>query len=189
MAKPGKPLFVSFESGITNSTCNQLLNSIEGSLPPSREKEVHLLIGSSGGLVAPTLRAFHKLRSLPIKLSTYAMGTTDSSAITLLLAGAHRYSYPSSCLFFHEITQTYGQGSPPLRAEDLRMVAMRLDGSTRNYVDILTDRTKLTEEEANQLMRSPGVTMPPETAQKHGIIHGIKGLVIPVGSKPIAIRG
>ena len=186
--KQEKPLIISFEAKMTDASCNKLLNSVENNLTHTREKEVHLLIGSGGGNVDPTLRTYHRLRSLPISLTTYAMGSTNSSAIILLLAGSRRYSYRSSSLFFHSISHTFGNGKISLQAGQLRAMADGLEASTKKYVEILANVTQLSKKDAEALMNSSGVTMLPDEALERGIVHKIRELSIPVGSKPVAIR-
>ncbi|HCC54881.1 MAG TPA: hypothetical protein DEQ20_08170 [Desulfobulbaceae bacterium] len=64
-------------------------------------RELTLTINSTGGCVGTSIAIYSMLRSLPIPVTTYVIGTCQSAAVLIFLAGSKRLITPSSTLMTH----------------------------------------------------------------------------------------
>jgi len=180
------PIYLSFEAAINAKSSGQLLNAVESNLSATRKREVHLIIGSPGGDVNEGLKMYHKLRSLPIALATYAMGTVQSMAIFILQAGDIRLMYPDSNLYSHCLNWNFGNNA--VSEDILKAVRDNMVRSTEICISILKSRCGMDEQIATRLMTCTGETILPERAKQLGLIDKIGELKIPVGTRLISIR-
>lgn len=80
------------ENAIFNEVARRLTNGYE---------ELTLTINSTGGCVATSITIYNLLRSIPIPVTTYVVGTCQSAAVLIFLAGSRRLITPSSTLMTH----------------------------------------------------------------------------------------
>lgn len=153
-AVPGRPLvgrsaWINFEFAITWERVN-LLQEIVTGLVGRGVGDVTLLISSSGGDVAAAISTYHFLRSVGIRLTTYNIGNTYSSAVVLFLAGDRRVTEMATQFVIHPPGI---MGGASMTAQDLEQKVQALDQDTSRLREIFLARTHMTKDEADAMLR------------------------------------
>jgi ATP-dependent protease ClpP protease subunit len=141
---------------------------------------VHLALSSSGGSVTPTIAAYNLLRGLPFRLTTHNVGSVDSMGNVLFLAGDERYASPHTSFMFHGVGFSVGNATR-FEMKNLREKIDSVEADQRKIAGILRERTQLAPGQIEELFRE-AVTRDGRYALDHGIVHGIRDLVIPAGA-------
>lgn len=81
--------YVVFDGPINDTNTSRLM-SIIGTLIPKGLKELHLIVGTSGGNIPDALMAYGFLRALPAKVTIYNLSTVASAGTIIYLAGEKR---------------------------------------------------------------------------------------------------
>jgi ATP-dependent protease ClpP protease subunit len=138
------------------------------------------LLSTPGGLVASGLGIFNTLRALPIRLTTYNVGSVNSIGNIIFLAGEHRIAARSSSFMFHGVGFDVLQRS---RFEERNLLehldSIRTD--QRILSGIVSERTGIGAEEAERLfLRQAFVGS--EEAKARGIVHEVGDINVPEGA-------
>ena len=75
-----KPACISFTSPVDNLSASALLGAV-GQVMNGGHDDIHLMISSPGGGVADGIAVYNFLRSIPIPVTTYNIGTVTRSAM------------------------------------------------------------------------------------------------------------
>lgn len=68
---------------------------------------INIYISSCGGRYESALAIYNTIRSMCVKVNTFAISSIYSSALLIFLAGYNRYSYNNVLFMFHEGTMQY----------------------------------------------------------------------------------
>ena len=173
------PAFFSFQSSVDETTAAVLLNVIAQQIEKGH-KEIHLLISSPGGQTTNGIAVYNTLRAMPINLTTYNVGSVNSIANVIYLAGERRYACTGSSFMFHGVGVKVTEGS---RLEEKNLVE-NLDHIRNDQGvigQIISDRSNINPEEvANLFLRA--AFMKSEEAKEYGIVHEIRNPDIPEGA-------
>src|SRR5688572_11202486 len=99
---PPETVYVSFIAEINQTTTESLLG-LCAKLGNSGVKRVYLLLSSPGGAVSAGIAAYNLLRAMPFHLVTHNVGSVNSIANVIFLAGEERYASPSATFMFHGV--------------------------------------------------------------------------------------
>lgn len=172
-------VYLSFHAEVNQTTAEALLSVIAQQMADGR-RDVHLLLSTPGGLVASGLGVFNTLRALPIRLTTYNVGSVNSIGNIIFLAGEHRIAARSSSFMFHGVGFDVLQRS---RFEERNLLehldSIRTD--QRILSGIVSERTGIGAEEAERLfLRQAFVGS--EEAKARGIVHEVGDINVPEGA-------
>jgi ATP-dependent protease ClpP protease subunit len=173
-----KPVFVVFSAEIIAATSESLIG-LMSNLANQGQQEVHLLLTTPGGSVMHGLTIYNVLRGLPFTLVTHNAGSVNSIGNAIFLAGAKRYACPHSTFMFHGVGFDANAGQ---RFEE-KLLRERLNGilaDQKRIGDIITERTKITEEQVGGLF-SEAQTKDAAYAVGVGIVDEVRNIEIPKG--------
>lgn len=142
-------------------------------------KSIHLLIQSTGGLVAEGVALYNYLRNLPIHLSTYNAGSVSSIAVLVYLAGQTRKASETANFMIHRthILPNAASTAPQLQTmmDSLITDDVRTEKIYRAHIKLSADKWK-THEHDNLIISA-------QEAMEFALIHEIADFKPPVGAK------
>lgn len=148
--KTTKTAFLSFIRPVTIETVNALL-SVVNDVIKQGATEIILLMSSPGGNLLSGFAAYNQLSLLPVTLTTYNIGSINSVAIIMFLAGEKRFAVPTATFLFHETNWSFTQSTEIPRRQIIE-AASALDSYEKNMRDIIVSKTSLTASEVNDLL-------------------------------------
>jgi ATP-dependent protease ClpP protease subunit len=160
-----------------------ILNDIIANVKP---KELYFLFSSNGGSVDAGITLYNFLRSLPVDITMHNMGSIDSIATVIFLAGNKRYACEHSAFLFHGVQFNFPNGAS-LNNAQLNEILSRLKTDQQKISGVMTERTKLTAEEIRTLFVQ-GESKDPSFAISKGIIDEIKRAIVPDGAPNITVN-
>ncbi len=96
-------LYLTLAGRVDEELVQRLLRHMAAAVSDGVE-HVHLMIESTGGIVSDGIAMYNYLRGLPLRLTTYNIGTVQSIAVILFLAGTHRKAACSATFMLHKAT-------------------------------------------------------------------------------------
>lgn len=108
------------------------------------------------------------------------VGSIDSIANAIFLAGEVRYATPISAFLLHGICWNFGQGAS-LTYSQMQETISRFNSAEQLSAKIIGERSNLTEQEVRELFRQ-GQSKDPQFALDKGFIHEIREVTIPEGA-------
>jgi ATP-dependent protease ClpP protease subunit len=140
-----------------------------------------MLFSSSGGLVEEGLSLHHFLRALPVNLVMHCVGSADSIAMVVFLAGHERYCCADSTFLFHD----FGWGSQTAvnftRVQFLEFHASLESFKVRSQ-QLLKTRAAFTDADFAALgLYDKASIYDAAFAKSKGIVHDIKDAQVPSG--------
>jgi ATP-dependent Clp protease, protease subunit len=175
-AQAGLYLVLTFD--IDPNYANTLIQTINQTLLTNPSlKTIFIGISSGGGSVSSALAIYEYLKSLKLEVITHNLGSVDSSAVLVYLAGDKRYAVEGSSFLLHPIRQVGTLQNPSTEeAEDLIEIIHR---HTKQYANLVAKSTKLTAVKAKQYMSETKAISTAE-AVKIGLAHKKKALPDPL---------
>jgi ATP-dependent Clp protease, protease subunit len=178
-----RPAFVSFSAEINVNTTESLIATM-ANLANAGHQEVHLLMTTVGGTVMHGLNLYNVLRGFPFTLVTHNSGSVNSIGNAVFLAGARRYACPHSTFMFHGVG--FDPGNQRLEEKLLREKLTNILTDQQRIGSIITERTKITEEQAAGLF-TEAQTKDAAYAVGSGIVDEIRDIQIPAGCPTYAL--
>jgi len=177
--------YLSFVGKINHDSIETLLGACT-ELCNKNVKKVWLLLSSPGGSVDNAIAAYNVLRGMPFELTTQNIGTVESMANVLFLAGDRRYACPTSSFMFHGVGFNV---SAHMRFEmkHLRERIDSVDADQRKIASVLADRTSIPPAEIERLFVE-AVTRDSQYALDYGIVEEIRPVEIPSGASIRQLR-
>jgi ATP-dependent protease ClpP protease subunit len=133
---------------------------------------ITFFISSGGGSTAATYCLYEYITEvlIPPNLQTVVLGSANSMAPILLLAGDHRVISSYATLFFHPIGRTFEKTR--LTPAETEEVLIDLKASNKKYIDIIVRRTGMKREKVAKIIKSE-TTLSPEQSKDLGFVHEI----------------
>lgn len=176
MPTPQKTIYINYCYDIDNPKVNQLMAICSQLINQQKPDVLYFCLASPGGFIAPGIVLHNFLHALPVQIIMHNIGSVDSVATIIFLAGACRYAVPNSSFLFHGVNTTFDQKTS-LTPSQLREHLNGLEQDQKKISNIITQSTKITPEELDSLFIQ-GETKTPEFALEKGFIHEIKPLSI-----------
>ena len=171
-----KRVYLSYYDGIDLQKVNAVVAAINNILQQAEVEEFYFLLSSNGGHVDAGITLYNHLRSIPQKIVMHNMGSIDSIATVVFMAGDERYAQPNSTFLFHGVELTTGGPLSLSRSKIIELVSS-IDADQQKIIGILTERTTVTRKELNKLF-SEGSKKDLTFAKDKGIIHDIVTLSV-----------
>jgi len=179
-------VYINFFDGINDKTIKILMAVCSDVIAQHKPDTLYFLFASGGGWVNSGI-AFHNfLRSLPVKVVMHNMGTIDSIATVIFLAGEERFASPHSSFLFHGVEWTFSQPTS-VSTSKLAEHSSQLKQDERKIANIYIERSKLTDSEIFELFKQ-GESKDPAFALEKEIVHGIKNPSIPKDALLISVN-
>lgn len=126
-------------SPVMPNTVTSLLKCIDSAISDKCD-HIHLMISSNGGSVFHGISTHNYLKGLPVGVTTYNFGTSDSIATVLFCAGDRRVCVPHARFLIHPVTMSFnGQGAFKDKDLDEFMKSVSID--SHNISRIISDTT------------------------------------------------
>ena len=138
-------------------------------------------MSSPGGSIVEGFALYNFIRALPFTCNTHNIGSIQSIANIVFLAGERRTSAKYSSFLLHNFTWTFAQET--LTVPQVSEKIMNLDVARKDFTGIFEERTALKAKDfdAERFFENPK-TLDPAGAIKAKIIHAIEDIKIPAGS-------
>ena len=136
------------------------------------------MISSPGGGVADGIAVYNFLRSIPIPVTTYNIGTVDLISNVIFQAGKHRVSYPTSRFMFHGVGFDIQNARFELKQIRERSEAIQNDQAM--IADILVRHTKLSVEDVEKLFLEAAFLRSIDALER-GIVDEVADVHLPLG--------
>jgi ATP-dependent protease ClpP protease subunit len=176
-----RPAYINFRADVYERQSNELMHLVSA-LHNNGFTEAHLRISSPGGGVICGLELHNFLRSLPLEITTYNVGSVDSIANIVYLAGDKRNVSPNANFLMHGVSSGLNRADEKGLEEALAM--LRRD--QKSIAASIASRTKLTQQEIEMMFRGENIVTP-DQALKMGISHEIKEPAIPQDAQVFVI--
>jgi ATP-dependent protease ClpP protease subunit len=181
-----KTIYINFFDGINPTTVNKFIKFTVDAIQQHNPTEINYFISSNGGDVDSGFTLYNFLVSLhgKIKITMHNIGTIDSIANVIFLAGQKRYAAPNASFLFHGIVMNFNTGG--FGRTILKENLSRLDGMETRMADTISKNTKLTTEELKNFFQQ-GEGKDVQFALDKGVIHEIKVPAVPQGYVHLAM--
>lgn len=179
--------YISLVGRINEASQNHLLETcyqchLEG------VQDVYLFMSTPGGSVNCGVTIYNVLKDMPFNLITHNVGMVASIGNVVFLAGEMRYSVPTGCFLFHEVSLTLPDtGGVNIRRKQIDEWTDSIKNCEQQIGAVLRERTSMLETDIEAFFERQS-TEDAQFALTHNILHGIQPLNI-ASSVPItAIR-
>lgn len=177
MTMPTKTVYINFFYEIDSQRVFPFINFCTQIFQQHRPDIFQINIASPGGNVAVGMILHNYLKSLPCKLIMHNIGSVDSIATVIFLAGEERYANPNSSFLFHGIVTNFAaQTSLTMFQFKERLSGLEVDQN--KISNTITELTKISKSELDELFLQ-GEVKSPEFALEKGFIHEIKEMKLP----------
>ena len=178
-------VYLTFHDNISVDSAKRFIDFCTKVNQQYQPQNLYFLFSSGGGAVDSGVTMYNFLLSLPQKVIMHNVGTIDSIANAVFLAGAERYASPTSAFLLHGINWNFPQPTTLTYSQIMEIVS-RFDAAEQLTAQIIADRCSLTSDEVRQLFRQ-GESKTPAFALEKGIISEIRNISVPPGAPHHAI--
>jgi ATP-dependent Clp protease protease subunit len=175
MAK--KTVYINYVDGIDVGRVKNLMGIISSIVAQEKPDILYFLFSSSGGEVDAGVALYNFLKALPVKIVMHNIGSIDSIANVIFMAGSRRYAVPHATFLFHGV-QMHINNPTTLALPNLKEMLDRINKNHNTIAGIVCENSELEEEEVRKLF-AEGETKDVDFASKKGIISKIKSAQIP----------
>lgn len=143
--------------------------------------EIYLQFSSTGGSLVEGFALFNFLRSLPAKLTTHNIGSIESIANVVFLAGEERYASAETHFLLHGFDWTFSE-KQSLVHERIKEISMSLAADEKRFVAILKARSGMADADIQNLdFFRKSTVVEASDAKRYGLIHDVRDAKIPAG--------
>ncbi len=167
---------INFHAEVSKETIQELMNLFTDFVK-DRIRRVDIHMSSPGGNVRIGLDFNTFLKSLPINLKIHNVGSVESIATAIFLAGDQRCAVPNSRFLFHGIMRIFDPPISSLTEEQLKHLPILNRQNREDWGYIITKETNMTRLQVQEALSKETFFTPVE-AKVRGIIHGIKDPVV-----------
>jgi ATP-dependent protease ClpP protease subunit len=170
--------YIGFNAAIDRKAAEQLCLIVADSMR-NGYTIINLCISSVGGILDHTYYAFNILEALDVKFITWNTGNIQSASNILFLLGDERYSVDGATFFFHQT----GYEPPTSRITEPylveRLKAVQYDDN--RSASIIATKTGRPVEDIRSWQNTE-LVMDSAAALRHGLIHAVRPLSIPLNA-------
>lgn len=178
--------YLSYVDGIDTERVKYIMNVCSNIINQVKPKTLYFLISSNGGDVDPGIALYNFLKSLPLKVVMHNIGSIDSIANVVFLAGKERYASKHTSFLFHGVNLTTKQPIQ-LGLNQLNEVTNRLEISQDKIAGIVCENTKITKTQIKRLFKE-GKTEGVRFALDKKLIDAEKSAEIPSGAPFLSLN-
>lgn len=160
-----------FFGGVFSISAMQIIHNIH-LLEKQSSKPIRVFINSEGGNISDGFAIYDVMTQSKCKITTIGMGSIESMATIIFLAGQERYCYPNCRFMYHQGIQEYMEGEAKNTSSSKREVA-ESDMLDNLCNSIVAEKTKFTASEIDKLIQPGNFYFGAEEAIKNGFAHKI----------------
>jgi ATP-dependent protease ClpP protease subunit len=173
-------VYLIFHDGINEQSVNRFMDFTSKAIAQYQPKVLYFLLSSGGGLVNSGVTLYNYIQALPQETVTHNIGSIDSIANAVFLAGKKRYAASASAFLLHGVTWSFQQGAA-LTYTQMQETLSQFDAAEQLTAKIIGEQTKLTPEEVRALFRQ-GASKAPGFALEKGLVHEIREVAFEPGA-------
>ena len=180
-----KECYIRFLAQINNFSIEHLLKIIDAKITDGYTR-IHLMINSPGGSVAHGLALYNILKSNPIEVYTYNIGSVDSIGVIVFCSGDRRFSVPNSRFLIHPV-QLNAQGNYTFDEHKLNEHVKSITIDQQNIINIIAQTTNKEPKEIEKKIHNR-TTFTAEEAKKQSLVDIITKMpFIPANAEVISV--
>lgn len=176
--------FITYTDAINDEKVKNFIALITNILYQPHPSQLYILFSSGGGGVNAGITLYNFLRALPTEVVFHNIGTVDSIATCVFLAGAKRYACNTAHFLFHGVAWPFQDGAR-LTRKQLQECVSTIQQNENDFANIITSRTSISREEMLSLL-DQGASKDLTFALKKGVIHEVCEASIPTGYQHVA---
>lgn len=176
MAKK-KIIYINYFDGIDQLRVKNLMSLCSNLVSKQKPDELYFLLASQGGDMDSGIAFYNFLKALPVKITMHNIGSIDSIANVIFIAGDNRYASPGTTFLFHGVNINFPSNTP-LSISQINEIKDRIDQNHEKIAQIICESTKLEEKEIKKLFLE-GKTKDTDFALERNIINKILPPQIP----------
>jgi len=177
-AVPPGPVYYGYTGNIDSAGVTRIASALNAAVN-GRHSEIHLAFSSLGGYIADGVYLYNHMRSLPVPLFAYNIGSVSSIAVAVFVAAERRFCSRHALFMIHPSTVPSTTGQTWQHLQGSLDAALAEDQRTEA---ILRERTRLTDEFLNA-RRFKDVHILPDEAVRQGLVEGIVEFALPQGAQ------
>jgi ATP-dependent Clp protease protease subunit len=147
---------------INANSVMEIIVGINILMTKDKTKPIKLYISSPGGDVSSGLALCDYITNIPTKVITIALGVVASMGTVIFICGDKRMMTRSSTLMLHDMII----GFSPKPYQHAKAQQVYIDRIRKTLVKLITSKTKITEEEMEDIMNSEKWFDSEESAEK-----------------------
>lgn len=171
--------FVTYTDSISDDKVKNLIAILTDIINQHHPSQIYILFSSGGGGVNAGITLYNFLRAIPTEVVFHNIGTVDSIATCIFLAGNKRYACDNSHFLFHGVTWNFGNGAASNRKQ-LQECISNIQQNENDFANIIASRTSIPMDEILSLF-DQGESKGLEFALEKGVIHEVCDASIPDG--------
>ena len=180
----GRTIYIYYQGNIDTPRVNAIAGIVTNIITNNKPYALYFLFSSHGGEVDAGITLYNFLKSLSVKIIMHNIGTIDSIANVIFMAGEERYASPHTIFLFHGVSMNVN-GS--LSLPGINELRNRILNNHNTIAGIICGNTKMKEAMIKKLFNQ-GETKDVNFALKFGIINKIKPPKIPQNSTIVTIN-
>ena len=184
MAHNKDTFFITFTDSINEDKVKNLIALVSDILVQHHPLQIYFLFSSGGGNVNSGITLYNFLRAIPAEVIFHNIGTVDSIATCIFLAGNKRYASPTAHFLFHGVAWPFKEGQS-LSRKQLQEFLSAMKQNEEDIAKIITGRTSISSDEVLSMF-DQGTSQGLDFAIEKGVVHEIKEALVPVGYHHIA---
>lgn len=180
-----KECYIRFLAAVNGQSVEAILKVIDSKVSDGYEK-LHIMINSPGGSVAHGLALYNIIKSLPIEVHTYNIGSVDSIGVVVFCSGDRRYSVPNARFLIHPV-QLHSSAHESFDEHKLNELRKSLQIDQKNIIAVIAHTTTKPTADIEKKLHERA-TFDAEEAKIYGLTDGIVDMpFVPTGAEIISI--
>jgi ATP-dependent Clp protease protease subunit len=176
-----KPVVIYFCAPVTHPATTKLRTALCNAVN-LRVPSITVFMSSSGGMVEEGMSLYGCIRSLPVPVTIHNIGSIDSIALAVYLAGSRRLSNPDATFLMHDFY--FPQPVAVTNRHQASDISVGLIGARKRFMEVLRVSTNMTNEQFESLKFLGEASIKTATTAKEvGITHEIQQAVVPAGAE------
>lgn len=182
-----KTIYINYVDKIDNLRVKHIMAIVSQIVAKEKPDVLYFLFASRGGEVDAGIALYNFLKSLPLEIVMHNIGSIDSIANVVFVAGKKRYATPHATFLFHGVVITINLPQTNLSLPQINEIRDRILKNHRTIAGIICENSKMEEDEIKRLF-SQGETKDVDFALKKGIINKVKPAQIPQDALFVSIN-
>ncbi len=172
-------IYLTYHDEVSIEKTKALMEICSGLVMQHRPKTIYFLFSSGGGSVDSAITLYHFLKALPCEIVMHNVGSIDSAANVVFMAGDRRYAVGHTSFLFHGLA--YGFPTNPVNVGQLEEAISILKQGEDKIAGIIAKNSQITEAEVRELFRH-GESKSATFAYEKGIVNKLEEATVPDGA-------
>ena len=171
-------VYLAYHDEITVEKTKSLMEVCSGIINQADVDELYFLFSSGGGAVDSAVTLYNFLKGLPVKITMHNIGSIDSAANIVFMAGSDRFAAADTSFLFHGVSYTVNNTLSKGQLEEILSI---VSGAEDKIANILASNSSLTEDAVRRLF-DRGESKPASFALDKGVLSEVKDITVPDGA-------